>query len=685
MTKTLWGSTIFLSAFLAFQVQPLVAKMILPDFGGAAGVWTTCLVFFQAALLLGYAYAHGLRKWVPPRFQSYAHLGLLALSLLALPIHPKASGHLADPSWRVLVALALSVGLPFFVLAATSPLLQAWYPEEAGGKVYRFYAVSNAGSLLAVLSYPVLFEPFISVRGQARVWSLTYLLALAGCAAVALARKASPGESADREFIPAPSWGTVAMWIALPACSTALLLAITHHLSQNLAAIPLLWIIPLSLYLLTFVVAFSGRRAYSRHFWMRLLAVALASIAYALDPRFGSPILAILIPLYCAGLFVCCMVCHGELARLKPGTRYLTSFYFAMSLGGTLGGVLVAVVAPRIFAGYFEFPLALGVCAVLALAALHRDPESPFYGARWQPAWLIVVGLAVAITASLFSVVYRQRAESRIMVRNFYGVLRETEEATKAARLPNAGTVERTRTLLNGPIQHGSQFLSQDRRRDPTTYYGRNSGVGLALRVAGETRPLRVGAIGLGVGTVAAFGRPGDRYTFYEINPLVIQLARRDFTYLRDSAAEIQVIEGDARLQLEGEPSQNFDVLVADAFSGDAIPVHLLTREAFGLYFRHLQPEGVLAVHISNTYLDLQPVVARAAQDLGRSAVLVTSRGVETEGTFRSSWVLISSGREVLGSTSIRSVAVPLKPFPDFRQWTDDYSSLLGILKWVPK
>jgi len=685
MTKALWSSTIFLSAFLAFQVQPLIAKMILPDFGGAAGVWTTCLVFFQAALLLGYAYAYGLVRWIPSRFQSHVHAGVLALSVLALPLHTKDVLQGAEPSWRVLAALALGVGLPFLVLASTSPLLQAWYPRGAGAGVYRFYAVSNAGSLIALVTYPVLFEPYITVRHQAAVWSAGYVLAVGASAAAAFIREKSIAQSSAPEELTPPTRGTIAMWVALPACSTALLLAITHHLSQNLAAIPLLWIIPLSLYLLTFIIAFAGRGAYHRHFWMRLLAVALASLAYALDPRLGSPSLVILIPLYCAGLFVCCLVCHGELARLKPATQRLTSFYFAMSLGGTLGGILVALIAPRVFSGFIELPLALGTCAVLALVALRRDPESPFYKARWQAAWLVAVGVAVVINAGLLAVVYRQRVGSRVMVRNFYGVLRETEEAEKPAPSAATGNARRVRTLLNGPIQHGSQFLSEDRRRDPTTYYGRHSGVGLALRAAGETGPIRVGAIGLGVGTVAAYGRPGDFYTFYEINPLVIELARRDFSFLGDSAAEIQVIEGDARLKLESEPPQNFDVLIADAFSGDAIPVHLLTREAFALYSRHLQPQGVLALHISNTYLYLRPVVARATQDSGRMAVLVTTRANDAEGTFHSSWVLVSANREILSSDPLRAAAVPLPSFPEFRPWTDDFSNLLGILKWVPE
>jgi hypothetical protein len=383
------------------------------------------------------------------------------------------------------------------------------------------------------------------------------------------------------------------------------------------------------------------------------------------------------------------MVCHGELARLKPAGRQLTSFYLTVSLGGTVGGLFVGLIAPQVFSGFFELPLALGACALLVLVVLRRDPRSPFYRARWQPAWLVVVLIAVGVNVSLMVGVYKQVRSSRVMVRNFYGTLREADvdpdhpdrEMDAISKLSAAKSIRRE--LLNGPIQHGLQFLDASRRNWPTSYYGPDSGGGLAIRVAGRQGPLRVGVIGLGVGTLATYGRTGDQFLFYEINPKVIELAERDFTFLRDSAARIEIVPGDARLSLEQQSPQKFDLLVVDAFSGDAIPVHLLTREAFELYFRHLKPGGILAVHISNSYLHLQPVVERASIWLGKPAVSVRDKGNESNGTFGSLWVLLSGRQEFLETPEIRRASVPLARSSTFRLWTDDYSNLIGILKWV--
>lgn len=690
--QILFGLTIFLSALLAFQIQPLIAKLILPWFGGAAAVWTTCLVFFQVVLLLGYAYAHGLTSWFRPANQTRIHLTLLAVSLLALPVIPDpgvGSSVSEEPAFRVLVLLAHTVGLPYFVLTSASPLLQAWLAGERGDiRVYRLYALSNAGSLLAVLSYPALVEPFLATRVQAVSWSVTYGLVCVLSAAVAIMRRnAQPSQVLPEKGTP-PAWSVRILWLALPACASALLLSITNHLSQNLAAIPLLWVIPLSLYLLSFVLTFTGPGWYRRNLMLRLLAVALGALAYALQPQFASASLILLVPLFCAGLFVCCVACHGELARLKPAPEYLTSFYLMVSLGGALGGMFVALVAPRVFSGYFELPVTLGACAVLILAVLHRDPQCPFFQARWQPAWLVVMTLAVGINLSLLASVYKQIAESKVMARNFFGALRETEVDYTPSKVgrglsPVSGKAPRRRQLINGPIQHGLQLLAEDRKREPTAYYGPNSGVGLALRVAAEREVLRVGVVGLGVGTVAAYGRPGDHYAFYEINPQVIELANRDFTFLRDSAADIEILTGDARLSLEGQAPQNFDLLAVDAFSGDAIPVHLLTREAFAVYFRHTKPHGTLAVHISNSYLNLLPVVERAAAWFGKPAVSVRNDSDEANGILRSTWVLITDRRDLLESREIRRAGIPLARTSDFRLWTDDYSNLFGILKWV--
>jgi len=689
----LYAGAIFLAAFLSFQLQPLIAKLILPWFGGAAAVWTTCLVFFQVVLLLGYAYAHGLTRWFRPAQQTRIHVALLAASLFVLPIIPnpdlKAWGP-HEPALRVLLLLVLTVGPPYLLLTTTSPLLQAWYASERGTtSAYRFYALSNAGSLLAILSYPVVVEPLFSTRFQAVGWSVGYGLTCVLCAAVAFVRRpALKIDEAVADSAP-PGWGDRALWLALPCCGSMLLLAITNHLSQNLAAIPLLWVIPLSLYLFSFILCFEGRSWYNRNFFLRLLAVFLGAMAYALQPEFAAASLILLVPLYCLGLFVCCMVCHGELARLKPAGRQLTSFYLMVSLGGAVGGLFVGLIAPQVFSGFFELPLALGACALLVLVVLRRDPRSPFCKARWQLAWLVVVLIAVGVNVSLIVGVYKQVRSSRVMVRNFYGTIREADvdsdhpnrEIDVVSEFSAARSIRRE--LLNGPIQHGLQFLDASRRNWPTSYYGPDSGGGLAIRVAGRQGPLRVGVIGLGVGTLATYGRTGDQFVFYEINPKVIELAERDFTFLRDSAARIEIVAGDARLSLEQQSPQNFDVLVVDAFSGDAIPIHLLTREAFELYFRHLKPGGVLAVHISNSYLHLQPVVERAAIWLGKPAVSVRDRENEAIGTFGSLWVLMSGRQEFLEAPEIRQAGVSLARTSAFRLWTDDYSNLIGILKWV--
>jgi len=689
----LYALAIFLNAFLLFQVQPLIGKMILPWFGGAASVWTVCLLFFQVALLLGYLYAHVLTRRAGVRRQSWIHIGLLALSLLVLPVVPgetwKPSGA-GDPSWRILLLLTLTVGLPYFLLSSTSPLLQSWYTRSRSGAVpYRFYALSNVGSMLALVSYPALIEPKLTGTHQAALWSVLYVVAVIlfaalaygvrGCAAAPLAPAAGGAENR-------PSLTDKLMWMALAACGSALLIAITTHVTQNVASVPLLWVIPLALYLLSFILCFDSSIWYRRGLFLRLLGVALACMAYALSPSFAVLPLGLLIGLYCCGLFICCMFCHGELVRLKPNPAYLTSFYLLISLGSALGAMFAALLAPRCFSGHYELQIALGACAVLIPVVYHRDPRSRVYRARWQPAWLALLGLTVALVAGLIATGVQEATRARVMVRNFYGVLSvvdqlgpsmiHIQETTGAQAVENL----RSRKLMNGSIDHGMQWLTPARRREPTAYYGADSGIGIALRAAGEQRPaLRVGIIGLGVGTLAAYGRPGDRYSFYEINPLVARLARSEFSYLSDSAAQVEIVLGDGRLSLEREPSRQYDVLAVDAFSGDSIPVHMLTRQAFELYFQHLQPEGVLAVHISNQYLNLKPVVQAAAAALHRPAVVIDNPGDHAHGVFRSTWVLLGNGPSYLGQEEIESAGQRL-PRAAGQLWTDDFSSLFAIL-----
>jgi SAM-dependent methyltransferase len=459
-------------------------------------------------------------------------------------------------------------------------------------------------------------------------------------------------------------------------------------MTQNVAAVPLLWIIPLSLYLLSFILCFASERWYRRNVFLRLLAVALAGMACLLSPQFLNARLTLLIPAFSLGLFVCCMVCHGELARLKPHPSRLTSFYLMVSLGGALGGLFGGLMAPRLFRGTYELQAGMAACAVLTLVALYRDPHSVFYHARSKLAWLLALGLVAALVANLTFGIHEEIAQARVMVRNFYGTLRVIDltppkivliqgEALRSLE-PEPGE----RKLMHGTIDHGLQFLGDlDRRRRPTSYYGRSSGVGLALREAAERGPVRVGVIGLGPGTLAAYGRPGDYYSFYEINPLVIQLAETEFSFLRDCPAEVSIVQGDARLALEREPPQAFDVLAVDAFSGDAIPIHLLTHEAFAVYFRQLKPGGLVAVNVSNRYVNLQPVVQGAAESLGKQAVTIVNAEDERRAISRATWVLVSGRQASLDRDYIKQAStLPLR-IAGLRLWTDNYSNLLGVLR----
>ena len=689
----LYAAAIFLSAFLLFLVQPLIAKLILPWFGGSAAVWITCLLFFQVALLIGYLYAHYLVRRLPSRLQSPLHLAMLGASLLALPILPRDSWRPSGPehpAWDILLLLAATIGLPYLALSSTSPLLQAWYAESDGGperQPYRLFALSNAGSILALLGYPTLVEPFFLRRHQAIGWSMAYAGVCFLCALVALRRPREVATSTHPAPVPEPGWTVQLLWVALAACASALLLAITNHLTQNLAAIPFLWVLPLALYLLSFILCFEGRGWYRRGLFLRLLAVALGSMAYALAPEFDNTRLAVLIPLYTIGLFICCMFCHGELAGLKPHPGRLTSYYLMISLGGATGGLFVALLAPQVFPGYFELPISLAACGVLALIVLHRIPGTAFYKARWRPAWLLVVVLTLALAASLAKTTWDRVDEAEAMVRNFYGCLRVIDYELSPVDLVQAGKEDalsedwQCRKLMNGTIDHGLQLQAPNRRRQPTGYYGSNSGIGRTLRALGTHGPLRVGIIGLGAGTLAAFGRRGDRYTFYEINPLDIQLVNTQFTFVRDSQAQVEIVAGDARLSLERELSQQFDVLALDAFSSDAIPIHLLTREAMALYFRQLKPDGVLAANISNKYLNLQPVFLSAAAWLGKRAVAIDTKSEEQNAVYRAVWVLVSSRQDFFSGAEIRELAEPLEKRPGLRPWTDDYSNLLSVLK----
>ena len=666
----LHACTIFLSAFLLFQLQPLIAKIILPWFGGSAAVWTTCMLFFQVTLLLGYLYAHWTTERLQPRVQVGLHVALLAASLLLLPVIPAASWKPSgadDPALRILGLLAATVGLPYFMLSTTGPLIQAWHVRKHQGAFpYRLYALSNLGSMLALLSYPVLMEPYVATRAQARLWSWGYAAFAALVLAAALAVRKLPAaahQAAAASAAPPPAWRTRLIWMLLPACASALLLAVTNHMTQNVAAIPFLWVLPLCLYLLSFIICFDREAWYRRAWFLVPLALTMAGMAYALLDVENVTIKPLIL-LFSAGLFCGCMVCHGELVRLKPHPRHLTSFYLMISLGGALGGLFVGLVAPYLFQGEYELPIILALCTVLAaLLGTQRRVRSPLAWIAYAAAAGIIVTLGLGVRTAVKG--------CQLRVRNFYGCLRVMDEGTGDDAI---------RTLMHGAIDHGEQYLAPARSRWATTYYGPRTGIGLAIRsLDGPGR--HMGFVGLGAGTLASYGRAGDSYRFYEINPLVEQVAGTEFRFLRESQATVTCALGDARLSLEREPSQGFDLLAVDAFSGDSIPVHLLTREAFALYFRHLKADGILAFHISNRYLDLDPVVERAAQSMGKATLLVDSEDDDDTDVFGATWVLVTRDPARLRAPLFKGIGSSRGLRRPFRIWTDDYSNLFKVLR----
>jgi hypothetical protein len=687
-----YAVTIFLSAFLLFEVQPMIGKIILPWFGGAAAVWSTCLLFFQAALLGGYLYAHCSTRYLKPRHQAILHMGLMAVSLALLPIIPSPTWKpvaAGDPSVRILLLLTATIGLPYVLLSTTSPLLQAWYVAARPGAIpYRLFALSNLGSLLALFTFPVLVEPLLATRTQAISWSGVYAVFVVLCAAVAwsalrMAPKTVESIGLAAATLPdpavvepaAPNWVLHVLWTALAACSSALLLAITNHLSQNVAPIPFLWVLTLGVYLLTFIICFEREKLYHRAVFLPLLAAALGGASFAIYYDQGNPNLRWAIPTFVAALFFCCMVCHGELVRLKPDPRHLTNFYLMVSVGGALGGLFVAVAAPHLFHSYVELPLALIACPALVAIVLWIAPGE----------WKSVKGIqSVRITMIVFTVAlavylgYQKHLEDQrylLSVRNYYGVLRVYDSPDADERTP-------ARKLIHGTINHGSQLLDAKAHRTPTSYYGPKSGMGRAIRYFESKGPVRVGSIGLGAGVTASYCRPGDFFRIYEINPLDFQIATSWFTFFNDCQGDHQVLLGDARLTMEQQPPQNYDVISVDAFTSDAIPVHLLTRECFAVYFKQLKPGGILAVHVSNRFLNLVPVVAGNAHDFGKAAVMVDDDGEDEDYLSSSDWVLVSDDAAVFSQSFFKAHGIePAKVRPGLRPWTDDYSNLFQILK----
>jgi hypothetical protein len=678
----LFALTIGLSAFLLFAVQPVIAKMILPWFGGSSAVWSTCMLFFQLTLLLGYLYAHWLNEKLRPRVQAAVHTVALAISLAALPILPNPFWKSAAgaPSLKILALLAATIGLPYFLLSSTSPLMQAWHARtHKSGMPYRLFALSNLASMVALLSYPLLVEPNLPTRMQGYSWSAAYVVFAVLCAVTAW--RASLGPAGALRLSPAGATDVAnaslpvrLLWFGLAAGASILLLAVTNHMTQDIAAIPFLWIVPLAVYLLSFIVCFEAPRLYNRLLFLPLLVAAFSFMMRQMWTEDAPASLVRTIESLAASLFVVCMVCHGELARLKPHPRHLTGFYAIVSLGGAMGGLFVGLAAPNMFRAYYEFPLGLGICAaVIAFVYLRETWPNPA-----QIRYAAAAGLVVALGGYLWCVGHvmnRLTQGYRVVARNFYGQLRVVDDGDPKYQ------EEASRTLVHGTINHGAQFEREEYRRLPVTYFCPESGVGRGMRaLGGEGR--RIGVIGMGCGTLAAYGKPGDALRIYEINPLVWQIARTEFTYLQDTPAKLDVAMGDARLTLEAEPSQQYDILVVDAFSGDAIPVHLLTVEAFRVYFRHLKPGGIVALNTTNRYLDLKPVMAHAAAAFGKIALHYAFVAPPEEFIcFDCDWALIMDRSTLAAHPGLERGAQELKPRANFRTWTDDFSNLYSILR----
>src|SRR6266852_363344 len=695
---SLYAGTIFLSAFLLFQVQLIIGKYVLPWFGGSPSVWNTCLLLFQILLLLGYLYAHVVSTRLPMRSQMRVHFLFLLASLAMLAVtaqswpspitpgaiwKPVAAG--SSPEWRVIAVLAVSVGFPFLILSTTGPLLQVWLSRAQPGSPYRLYALSNAGSLLGLLSYPFLAERFLVLRTQAWVWSGAYALFLVayGSCTWVLRGRASTAEGLPVDVSKVgekPKKTTQLIWLALAACASAMLLATTKQICQEIAVIPLLWVLPLCVYLVTFIICFGNEWWYRRSIFYPLYALAFFAAMIVLSAKLPPHIL-VEISVFCLALFAVCMVCHGELVKRKPAREFLSIFYLTIATGGALGSILVVLIAPRIFERFWEFQLSLLVCGVFLLVVVLFDKESWFYK---RPRLRIL--LYAVILAFVFQGLYYGRAliamngggQVAFRARNFFGV--------KTGIQDQSGN-----WLTHGRIRHGVQLKDPAMHDEPTLYYKRLSGVGLILDHypvlldrSGKRRGLRVGIVGLGAGTLAAYGHAGDYFRFYEIDPQVVELSLGQkpwFSFLQDSRATIDIVMGDARISLENEAErgqfQKFDVMVLDAFSSDSIPVHLLTKEAMALYIQHLSgPDSIIAFHLSNRALDLRPVAYGLIGEYRMTSVEVHQPGFSV-------WVLASANPEMMNLPELKERGKPVTVSHAVALWTDEYSNLFNVIRPV--
>jgi len=818
-----YAITIFLGAFLLFLVQPLIGKFILPWFGGTPGVWTTCLLFFQCMLLAGYAYAHCLNYFLPVRKQVLVHGVLLFLVLISLPITPsdslKPDGE-ESPVMAILTLLSLSIGLPYLALSATGPLVQAWYSKaHPDFSPYRLYALSNAGSLLALVVFPFVVEPWTTRTFQVTGWSwaMVFYVIFCGLLAWTLRNINEPEQeklsTESREVQPFQKYFSWVFWLALPACATALLMATTNKMCQDVAVVPFLWVLPLALYLISFIISFDSPKWYSREFYLPMLVLCWGSVLWVIAEGVDVHILLQVI-IYCTALFVSCMICHGELFRLRPQSSRLTQYYLGISAGGAIGGFAVAVLAPQVLNGYWEYHVSIWLVGLLFLLmqSFVRDVWMlnkwhvrgvlfvcwvavgfvllgyTNYGTWTKCAFILVpfflgVGLSRLILAKWYygrkpseGIDFRSSIAAVILVliaifwclgmmanlnsgnwkgwvselnpgiwiaavlfclnlfvwlslRNwegkriawgwcglilgpallglFLGLYKDYKDSSDGSIYMDRnfyGTIkigrylddwdEPYRLLLNGRITHGYQYENQYASDWITTYYTYGSGIELAIRLTPD-KAKRVGVVGLGVGTIAGYAQKGDFYCMYDINPAVVNLSadeQMQFTYCfnaRARGAQVEIVEGDARLAMEREfdsaKSRQFDVLALDAFSSDSIPVHLLTREAMEIYGKHLKKDGVLAIHISNRYLDLEPVVRRLAKELSYKMILIDSsdgEDVAQDWVYSATWILLSRSQEFMDKVKANGeIQADLSEVQNLPLWTDDYASIFRIIR----
>jgi hypothetical protein len=722
----LFATALCLNALLIFWVQPLFAKIVLPLLGGSPSVWTTCMLFFQAALLAGYAYGHAGIRTLGIRRHALLHMVLVWLPLLALPIAVNTeTAQAADqPIGWLLQTMAATVGLPFVVLASTAPLLQRWYssrPNRSAADPYWLYSASNVGSLAALIAFPTLLEPMIPLGGQTSIWRIGYAVVaalLTACAISVFRGTPSSPEATERaadDAQTAMTTGRRLRWLALSFAPSTLMLGMTTYLSTDVAPVPLLWVLPLACYLLTFIVAFGWYSDYSHISVRRLLPFVLLPLVMMIVSGVAAAAALWIVPVHVLAFTVLAMLCHGELARDRPGVQHLTEFYLWLAAGGVLGGVFNTLVAPQVFTSVAEYPLAIAFACIMCV------PKEEFRDALSTPRSMVKPAVAAALATAVI-VTARLNGVERLLTLAFIGVpalifmngakdntarfslgivglLTALSIGNAVAPIGGLRTLYADRTffgvyrvrndparnfvsLVHGTTTHGRQVIG-DKNPEPLTYFHRLSPIGQAFKQLGsEARS--VGVIGLGAGTLAAYAQPGSRWTFYEIDAAVERIARdsRYFHYLERCGAACTVVIGDARLTL-ARSSETHDFLVLDAFSSDAIPIHLLTREALRTYETHLSADGVLALHISNRHINLAPVVARLARDQGLTALMRQDMYSDGLNGFEASvWVVMARSPERLqkiarDTTRWRPLVADGRP-----SWTDDFSNIWSELRW---